>query len=64
MDANSFYEQKDSPEEALEEMKRCYRMVKEVNGTFITIWHNSFLGTDKLYKGWREAYEKFVSDIE
>ncbi|MET0462329.1 MAG: polysaccharide deacetylase family protein [Chitinophagaceae bacterium] len=61
MDANSFYEQHDPPERALEEMKHYDKVVKEVNGTFIMIWHNSFLGTDELYAGWKEVYEKFVS---
>lgn len=63
MEANSFYEQNDSPEQALKDMKYYYQVVKEVNGTFIMIWHNSFLGTDRLYAGWREAYEEFVKSI-
>lgn len=63
MEANSFYEQKDSPEQALKDMKHYCRVVKDVNGTFIMIWHNSFLGTDKLYEGWREVYEEFVKSV-
>jgi hypothetical protein len=27
----------------------------------ITIWHNSFLGTGKMFAGWRDVFEKFVS---
>jgi hypothetical protein len=63
MEANSFYEQKDPPEKALKDMQYYYQVVKEVNGTFIMIWHNSFLGTDKLYAGWREAYEQFIQSV-
>jgi len=63
MDANSFYEQKQTPAEALAEMRRYFDAVKSVDGTLIMIWHNSFLGTDPLYKGWREVYEEFVSSI-
>jgi hypothetical protein len=63
MEANSFFEQKFSPAQALDEMMHYYNVIKEVHGTMITIWHNTFLGTDKLYKGWREAYEKFIGVI-
>lgn len=63
MDANALFEQKQTPEQALLEMKYYYEAVRKVNGTFITIWHNNFLGTDPLYKGWREAYGTFLQQI-
>ncbi|MEP7373634.1 MAG: polysaccharide deacetylase family protein [Chitinophagaceae bacterium] len=62
MDANSFYEQKYTALQALEEMQHYYTVVNSVNGTFITIWHNHFLGTDKLYAGWKEVYEQFIRE--
>jgi len=60
MDANSFYEQKMSAVQAFEELKAYYQSVKSVNGVFIMIWHNSFLGTDPQFAGWREMYEQFI----
>ncbi len=63
MDANSFFEQKYSPQQALEEMRHYYREVKAVNGTLITLWHNTFLGTDPLFAGWREVYRQFIEEI-
>jgi hypothetical protein len=63
MEANSFFEQKFSPQQALEEMRHYYKVVKEVNGTLITIWHNTFLGTDEMFKGWREVYAEFIKEI-
>jgi hypothetical protein len=63
MEANSFFEQKFTPQQALEEIKHYYNVVKEVNGTLITIWHNTFLGTDETFKGWREVYAEFVKEI-
>lgn len=63
MDANSFYEQKHTSTEALNEMKQYYDAVKSVNGTLITIWHNTFLGTDKKFTGWKEIYEDFIKGI-
>lgn len=61
MDANAFYEQKCSPHSAFQELMQYYNEVKKVNGTMITIWHNSFLGTDEAFAGWREVYQQFVS---
>lgn len=63
MEANSFYELHQSSAEALEEMKLLADEVKKVNGTFISIFHNHMLGTDQLFKGWREMYEEFVSEV-
>jgi hypothetical protein len=63
MEANSFYEQKFSAGQALEEMRQYYNVVKSVNGHFIMIWHNSFLGTDKQLEGWREVYEQFIKEV-
>jgi len=60
MEANSFFEQKYTPEQALEEMIYYREVIRAVNGTMITIWHNTFLGTDPLFQGWREVYQKFV----
>lgn len=63
MEANSFFEQKHTPEQAFDEMMHYYKVIKEVNGLMITIWHNTFLGTDKLFKGWREMYQNFIETI-
>lgn len=63
MDANSYYEQKQSPEEALQEMLQYYRNIQSVNGQMITIWHNNFLGTSNAFEGWREVYRQFVATI-
>jgi hypothetical protein len=37
-----------------------YDLIRSVNGSMITIWHNSFLGSDNAFEGWRDAYEHFV----
>jgi len=61
MEANSYYEQKLSAGQAFEELKHYFDIVRSVNGTLITIWHNSFLGTAKQFRGWREMYKEFIS---
>jgi hypothetical protein len=63
MEANSFFEQKQTPQQALEEMLEYYQTVKAVRGTMISVWHNTFLGTDELYKGWRDAYYQFFNHV-
>jgi hypothetical protein len=60
MDANAFHELRMGPEEAFTEMSNLYQSVRKVNGRMIGIWHNSMLGTDPMYKGWREAYVAFL----
>lgn len=63
MDANSFYELKHTPAQALEQMRMYYREVKKVNGLLITLWHNTFLGTDLRFAGWKEVYATFLQEI-
>jgi exo-beta-1,3-glucanase (GH17 family) len=63
MDANSYYEQKQSAEESMQELWRYYQTIQSVKGQMITIWHNSFLGTAPEFEGWREAYQQFVATI-
>ncbi len=60
MEANSYYEQKLSAIETYDEMIHYYNCCKEVNGTFISLWHNHTIGSDKLYKGWAELYSNFL----
>jgi hypothetical protein len=60
MDANSFFEQHQTAEQSFEEICYYYQTVKEVSGTCIAIWHPNFFGTDPLYKGWKEVYERLA----
>lgn len=62
MEANSFFEQKLSPVQALDEMYHYYNAIKKVNGMLCTIWHNTFLGTDPLFEGWRDVYAQFFNE--
>jgi hypothetical protein len=62
MDANSFYEQRQNPQQAYRELIQYYDTVKKLNGLFISIWHNNILGTGIEYKGWREMFELFMKE--
>ncbi|PWT97952.1 MAG: hypothetical protein C5B52_13025 [Bacteroidetes bacterium] len=63
MDANSFFEQKLTPLQAFDEIRSYHEAIKKVNGTMITIWHNTFFGSDKQYEGWKEVYELFLQEV-
>ena len=63
MDANSYYEQKQSPETSFNEMMAYYKACKKEGGTMITIFHNNFLGTGSAFSGWAGMYEKFIQEV-
>ena len=60
MDANAYFEERKTAEEAARELARFYETVRSVRGTMITIWHNNFLGSDPEFEGWQEVYEQFI----
>jgi len=62
MDANAYYEQRQTPAQAINDLLSLYYSVKKVGGLMITIWHNSILGSDPEFAGWREVYETFLRD--
>jgi len=62
MDANSLFEQKQTPQQAYNELIQYYERVKSCRGVFIPIWHNYILGTDPLYPGWRQMFELFMKE--
>ncbi len=64
MEANSFYEQKYTAEEAYQEMMQYYAICKETGGQLITIWHNNFLGTDPAFTAWRDIYRQFILQVK
>lgn len=63
MDANAYYEQKLSPHQAFSAIRQYHDVIKKVNGTMVTIWHNNFFGSDKAFTGWREVYELFLEEV-
>ncbi|MCU7551643.1 polysaccharide deacetylase family protein [Chitinophagaceae bacterium LB-8] len=63
MDANAYYEQSLTAQEALQEMLQFYTAIKSVNGNMCTLWHNNFLGTADEFAGWRDAYENFIQIV-
>jgi len=60
MEANSYYEQKQTAGETFDEMMHYLHSCRAVNGTMISIWHNNFLGSVKSLLEWKEIYRKFI----
>ena len=63
MDANCIFEQKLTPENALQEMFYYFNIVKKINGDFIYIMHNHFLANQIEWKYWIEIYDEFLRKI-
>lgn len=47
-----------SPDEALKYIKPIIQVTKEVNGTLLTLWHNSSFSANHGWSGWRTMYKK------
>jgi hypothetical protein len=49
-----------SPAQALEKVKEVVKEIKEVNGEFISIWHNETLSDWREWNGWKGFYEEML----
>jgi hypothetical protein len=63
MEANSVFEQRDSPALALEEMQRYAHIIQQVKGCFVTIFHNHLIGYGNEGRKWMELYRQFLSKL-
>lgn len=64
MEATSLFYERNNISETYQEWERLYHAVKKTGGTFISIWHNYILGTDRKTRGWRELYEKMLKEMD
>ena len=51
-------------DEVIEKISGIIDVVKQVNGTLISIWHNDTLSDEGVWKGWRNVYEDMVKLIK
>jgi hypothetical protein len=63
MDANSFFEQKNTVEVAAKELESFKQVVQSVNGQLITIFHNHFLAPTQQWKPWLTMYQHFLQTV-
>lgn len=60
MEANSIFEEKQEPGDALESLQHFHDSVKQVNGHLVTIFHNHLVGYDDLGRKWWRIYGRFL----
>lgn len=60
MEATAFFQQGYTAERAGIEMQYYYDTVKQVNGEFISLFHNHFLSTEPQWLPWRKMYAGFL----
>ena len=60
MEANSFFEQHYTAQQAAEEMQQYHDIVKFVNGELVTVFHNHFITEQKEWIEWRNMYADFL----
>ncbi|WP_363289043.1 polysaccharide deacetylase family protein [Lutibacter sp.] len=51
-----------SPEQSLQKILELKQAVKNVNGTFISLFHNETLSENEVWKGWNTIYKTTVLD--
>lgn len=49
-----------TPEDAYQKIIQLLEEVKDVNGTFVTLFHNDTLSENERWKGWSAIYERVV----
>jgi len=52
-----------SVDKALEKIKLIIEKVKQVDGTFISLWHNESVSDHGYWKGWEPVYKKMLEII-
>ncbi len=62
MEATYQYYQEKSMDQIKEEISSIIKKVKEVEGTFISLWHNESLSDEGEWKGWRHIYEHMIQN--
>lgn len=63
MDATSHYSLKHSAEEGLKQLLYYKDICQKVNGLFIPIFHNTIIGDEAEFKGWKETYATFTDSL-
>ncbi|MBE0650071.1 MAG: polysaccharide deacetylase family protein [Bacteroidales bacterium] len=49
-----------TPDQAIEKIRQLIQEVRNVKGTFISVWHNDALSEENRWKGWRRVYESLL----
>ena len=64
MDATFKFYLKYNPEKSLDTIKYFVDQVKNVNGQFVSLWHNEAWSDYKEWKGWKNLYQNMIEYIQ
>ena len=53
-----------NPDAAIEKINSIVDKIKNVNGLFISLWHNSSLSNTREWAGWESVYENMILKIK
>ena len=62
MEASYQYYKKCTPVETSHHISKLMEIVRAVNGTFISVWHNESLCEEGIWVGWKVVYEKMLKE--
>jgi hypothetical protein len=62
MDATLKYYMKIEPQQAMDYIKPLIQEVKNVNGDFVSLWHNESLSDYKMWEGWKQVYVQMIEE--
>ena len=60
MDITPMYYRKETPDQASASINKMIQSVLEVDGLFVSLWHNDSLSETDRWKGWRKVYERMI----
>jgi len=63
MDSTAHFEGRLTSEEAFSKLNAMTEVLKETKSELVTVFHNFSLGSDAQWKGWKDAYENFISSL-
>lgn len=64
MEATYQYYENYSIDKIIEKITELIHKVKEVNGTFVSVWHNESLSDEGIWKGWKSIYELMLEEVK
>ena len=62
MDSTAHFEEGLTAEEAFNKLREMYLILKQTHSRLVTVFHNFSLGTDPQWRGWKEAYYRFLKE--
>lgn len=64
MDITPIYYRKELPSEAIKTINSLIKTTKDVDGLFVSLWHNDSLGESDRWIGWRKVYLAMLEEIK